>query len=194
MQCSALLLWEELSYSKAGCASSRWCCSFCSRGCPWVKFTCWSGWWQWLLLAEVFILSSVFQSPSATLSTSPELIIVQLDHLLCVRVTLSLDLSSAQWDFLFPTEKLFKPGVHFPCAAVCCLCFWSSSPFCVTQLCLGQLCSVLMTDFFHCHSPILDGINSLYHSVLALELTQIRGSLAWDFTVSGPEFSFPAFS
>lgn len=39
-------------------------------------------------------------------------------------------------------------------------------PHFVLPSCLGQLCSILMTDFVHYHSPILDGTNSLYHSVL----------------------------
>lgn len=93
-------------------------------------------------MAEILVLSSRFQSPSVILSTSPELIIVQPDHLPCGCVMFSLGLFSAQWDFLFPTEQLFKAGINFPCAALC----WFVLLIFILILChpvLSQLCFVL---------------------------------------------------
>lgn len=94
----------------------------------------------------------------------------------------------------FPQRSFLKQEFIFLVEHSAALCFSSSFPFCDTQFCFGQLCSVLMADLFRYGSPIFDGVNSLYHSVFALKYTQIRRSLAWGFTMSGPEFSFPDFS
>lgn len=161
---------QELSYSKVGCVSNEWWLLVLQQVLPIGEIYLLIWLVARLLLVKVFILSSRFQSPSAVLSTSPELSLTWPSSLWACYVVTWLVFcwgGGEVWISCFSQRSFLKQKFIFFMEHSAALCFWSSSPFCVTQFWLGHLCSVLMTDLFHSDSPIFDGVNSLYHSFFA---------------------------